>query len=925
MARPPRFASRRPSSLDSLGSLVSILALLACGPAGLACSSSGGATPADAAPDLGLVADDLLAPDESCAFQCDPACEPQGYPCGALGAWSQIPHKDACPAWDGTFPAVVAGKCVASAPSGDAAKKTGTDPTDATSFVLPTGARARPVGKSSIFADFKGQFPTNVVAVPGSDLVVVIDGGIEEQSARLVDTTKIGSGDPVVGSTKFVGTTMVNFGAVILAQASGPSRLYVSGGAGAVVYAFTIDVAGKTLTRTADADLKLARVAADPKGGGLADQYYVSGLAASPDGKRLFVGTANNPSALTQLLVLDVDPASATYKTIAKKIPLSAKEIFALALAPADTDGRYVYASIWDAGRIDVVDTQLGTVRSIAVDAYPEVIAPIGPRYLAVVAAAGDSISVIDTLTPTGGVVLTVPIVEGSAHGWAPSGLVYDEAAKRLYVSLAGMNAVAAYAVDLPASGAPTLAPAGMLPSDWWPTAVSLRGDGSLVVITGKGHGTGPAPTPNGESITNKMRGSIQLVPTPDAAALSAGKGIVDAASNPSALAGASKVDCGGGAYDFPIPDTNAKGPSDKIKRVVFIVKENKTFDSVFGDLPGVDGDPSLVLIPGKMPTIFANQRKVAQAFTNFDNYYTSAEQSVQGHIWTAFGRTSEYTERTWLVAWGRAVWNPVATTKSRDVEGSVFDWLGREGVPFDNMGEATGAPDGAGGIDLRYPGLPNASPGEPDNRRACYVAARTRVACDLKPFTYALQSNDHTQGLSAGAATPETYIAVGDEGLGILLDALSHAPTWPETLLIVTEDDPQDGGDHVDNHRTPLYMAGPWVKRGYVSKGHYDTSSIHKLFAHVFGKPYVSEIVARASLPLDAFTSTPDYTPYERVARDVTLGCNASGTSGAVTAAMSKWDFSQPDQAPGLSKQLWEHFHPGQTPAPGANGDDDD
>jgi hypothetical protein len=910
--------------------LVSLFALLACAWTATACSSSGTAAPvADAAPDLGLVADDLLVPDESCAFTCDPACEPQGYACASLGAWNQIPHKDACPAWDGSFPTPVKGQCKASVPAGEAAKKTGTDPDDASSFVLPTGARAKPVGKSSIFADFKGQFPTNVVSVPGSDLVVVIDGGIQEQSVRLVDTTKIGNGDPVVGSTKFVGTTMVNFGAVILAPAGGPSRLYVSGGAGAVVYAFTIDVAGKTLTRTADADLKLARAGTDPKGGGLADQYYLSGLAASRDGKRLFVGTANNPAATTQLLVVDVDPASATYKTITKKIPLAAREIFALALAPAsaDAEGRYVYASIWDAGRVDVIDTQTGTVRSLAVAGYPEVIAPIGPRYLAVVNAAGDSISVLDTLTPTGGVVLTVPIVEGSAHGWAPSGLVYDEAAKRLYVSLAGMNAIAAYAVDLPASGTPTLAPAGMLPSDWWPTAVALRSDGSLVVITGKGHGTGPAPTPNGDSITNKMRGSIQLVSTPDAAMLSAGKATVEAASNVGALAGAPKVDCGGAAYDFPVPETNTKGPSDKIKHVVFIVKENKTFDSVFGDLPGVDGDPSLVLIPGKQATIFANQRKVAQAFTNFDNYYTSAEQSVQGHIWTAFGRTSEYTERTWLVAWGRAVWNPVATTKSRDVEGSVFDWLGREGVPFDNMGEATGAPDGAGGIDLRYPGLPNASPGEPDNRRACYVAARTRVSCDLKAFTYALQSNDHTQGLSAGAATPETYIAVGDEGLGILLDALSHAPTWPETLLIVTEDDPQDGGDHVDNHRTPLYMAGPWVKRGYVSKGHYDTSSIHKLFAHLFGKPYNSETVARASLPLDAFTSTPDYTPYERVARTVTLGCNPSGTSGAVTAAMSKWDFSQPDQAPGLSKQLWEHFHPGDPRAVTGAGlvDDDD
>jgi len=362
------------------------------------------------------------------------------------------------------------------------------------------------------------------------------------------------------------------------------------------------------------------------------------------------------------------------------------------------------------------------------------------------------------------------------------------------------------------------------------------------------------------------------------------------------------------------------------------VVKENKTFDGVLGDLPGVEGKADLVMAPGQMEAVFGNQRKAAKTFTVFDNYYTSAEQSIQGHVWTAFGRTTEYIERTWLVTWGRNFRGlPTAgiVPVGKPVEGSIFTWLQRESVMFDDMGESVGAADNDGktprnyGLDPQYPGRFYAMD-EPDTRKSCYIVARARASCDLKPFTYAVQPNDHTGGGSAGRPTPETYIAVGDEGVGILIEGLSKSPIWNETLVIVTMDDPQDGGDHIDAHRTPLFMASPWIKRGYVSKGHYDTSSIHKLIAHIFGKPYLNEEVARASLPFDAFTSTPDYTPFDRIPRTAPLTCNPGGTKAATEAASAGWDLSQPDQAPGIARQLWEHFHPEGTPAPPGLDDDD-
>ncbi|GAC1351603.1 MAG: hypothetical protein NVSMB1_06200 [Polyangiales bacterium] len=928
-----------------------------------ACSKSNSQPPpqpqADAGGDAG-VGDplDYLQVAPSCALaSCTEllTCEPKGFVCPALAPYELLPHAASCGAYSAhseAFPKIV-GKCVASAPIADAAKYDGVDPDDPSTVILPTGQRVKPAGKTSVFGDFKGQFPANVVEVPGTDLVVVVDSGIQEQSVRLIDTTLIGGisagpggvGDPVVGREKFIGDTGVNYGAVVVPDT--PIRLYVSGSANSVIYAFTIDATAKKLLRDAGNDISIARASGKPKGGGLGGGYRLSGMTASPDHRRLVVGSGNSPGGSTPLFVIDIDKTSASFKQVVKSFELVGREIFSVSFHPADSEARYVFASIWDGARIDVIDTMSGSptgaIRSIPTGKNPESFTPLGTRYLAVIASDEDAISVIDLLPKGASEVLRVPLVDASfgdgtsarRHGLGASGSAFDPVTKRLYVSLGALNAVAAFDTlepIAPDAGPPMIVPAGMIPTDWWPTALTVRKDNSVVIISGKGRGTGANPTPfkPGEgNITDLMRGSIQLVPPPDAASLATGKDTVAIATDASKLKGAPAVDCAGAAYDFPIPRTNQEGPSKLIKHVVFVVKENKTFDSIFGDLGTVNGDAKLVMAPGQMDQIFANQRKLAQSFTNFDNYYTSAEQSIQGHVWTAFGRTTDFIERTWLVTWGRG-YRGAATDGiipvGRPLEGSIFDWMQREGILFDNMAEPVGAADDDGKLpknccyDAKYPGLLYAMD-KPDTEKSCYMVARARVTCDLKPFTYAGQPNDHTAGGSAGRPTPQTYIAVGDEAIGLLVDGLSKSPIWGDTLVIVTEDDPQDGGDHVDAHRTPLYMASPFIKRGYVSKTHLDTSSIHKLIAHIFGKPYLNESVARAALPLDAFTSTPDYAPWTHLPRSLPLACNAAGTWAATAAAMSNWDFSRPDEAPGLARQVWEIMHQGANAMGDATG----
>ncbi len=435
--------------------------------------------------------------------------------------------------------------------------------------------------------------------------------------------------------------------------------------------------------------------------------------------------------------------------------------------------------------------------------------------------------------------------------------------------------------------------------------------DGSLAVTTIMGHGTGPRQPQQEYEL---LHGSIQHIPTPAAADLTAGDAAVTANNAVSARTGYAQVSCPSGANDFPVPPTNTASPSPSIDQVFVIVRENKTFDGLLGDLSGVMGDPSLTLEPtSMMDGIWTNLRAMARTYAHSDNFYTSAFISTQGHVWTTYGRTDDYNEREWFVTgYGRGL-RPDAdsggvTDQGKPAEGSLFDWLGNNNVPYDILGEIVGGPASAPAdhnpIDPMYPGGIIQSIGYPDVEKACYVAGRARVLCNLGKVVYMTLPNDHTQGVSADQPTPETMFAVNDEATGILVDAVSHSPLWKRSLIVVLEDDPSMGGESVDYHRTILVMISPWVKRAYVSHAHVDISSVHKLIAHIFALPYPNQEVAAAALPLDMFTSTPDYTPYTYAKRTYPLACGTKGTH-AEQRLTASWDFDDPDEQPGLDAQV--------------------
>jgi hypothetical protein len=870
------------------------LLVVLCAPLVAACSERFFPPPLPVVPDPPKVTVDDVMDDlpQSCAFECGGCAEPvTAFDCPTIKAWDKVPHDAACGAWDGTYPAPTAGQCTAAEPSGEAARKAGPF---AGGVVLPDGHRIQPAGRNVVFAekDLVGGFPMSVMPLAGTHFALVSDGGIIDNALRLVDIDALaGTGAPVAAYVPFPRPTSLFYGMAFLP----PGKVLASGGGDGKVYAFDVDTAKGTLARAASRDVDLGKGVDD-------SPYFAGAIATTADGTRLLVGPSDHADSVLVISLADADYG----KTIATLALPGTRAVFDIRLDPFDPTGTLFYATDQSQSRLLEIDGAKGTLkRSFPLDKNPSQILFLDATYLVVAETDSDVLAVVNRVT--GMVEARVPVFEKDApHGFSPSGMSYDPATKRLYAVLAGVNAVEAY--DVGPGAPPTITPVGRIPTAWWPTGVMTHTDGSLVVITGKGVGTGTDGkqyTWGEGSITDHLHGSIQHIPAALLGDLAASTKVVEATRRLDELAGGPQITCPKGTFDFPIPPDNQSGPSAQIKHVILVVRENKTYDAVFGDRADLgDGDPKLIMASdvATQEAIWKNARGIARGFTNFDNFYTDAEQSIQGHTWTVYGRTTDFMERTWLDIWGRSTRSITTPTSVVDgpEEGGVFTWFADAGIPMDNMGEIIGG----GTPDGDYPGLLYAQ-NRPDIDKSCYMGGRVRLRCDLKPFTYALQTNDHTYGGQGGAAAPEVMIAVNDEAIGILLDALSHSPTWKDSLLIVTEDDPQDGGDHVDLHRSLLFMASPWIKRGYVSHGHYDMASVYRLVAQIFGMPYHNEMMRHAAAPLDAFTSTPDYTPYTYAPRTITAPCNA--VESPYSRQAESWDFEDLDDQPGLSAQIME------------------
>ncbi|MBI3785795.1 MAG: bifunctional YncE family protein/alkaline phosphatase family protein [Deltaproteobacteria bacterium] len=563
-----------------------------------------------------------------------------------------------------------------------------------------------------------------------------------------------------------------------------------------------------------------------------------------------------------------------------------------------------LYISDLNGERIAVVDTKTETVvASIDVPTSPARMTRKPDDSVVWVAVSGrDYVVAIDTGTRSvtrRGLVAESDLVDDSGERLPnsnPNSVAYDALTNRLFVTRGSDNAVTVFDAD-------SLQPLGSLPTSWWPTDLNLPATlpGRLLVAEGFGGGLDPQPDDLGER-SNINNGTLTLV---DLSTLDLSKSTKMVEANQIRSADRYPFDCPSGK--FPIP-TRA-GQTSPIKHVVLLIKENKKFDTYFGDaaIPGADADPNLVRWSAD---ITPNHRKLARDFNISDRFFVESQESDSGHLFLSAAHVTEFTQRFFSEPSGSLgdVW-PLRNPAIPDA-GNLHTHLLDHGRSIAVYGEIVGMtiPNRVGMMpaafsDPSYPGGPIINYATHDRDRAAYVVAKTKDH-GLPDFTLMLLPNDHTQGTDPGKPTPESYVADNDEGLGILIDGLSHNEAlWKETAIFVLEDDPQGSGDHVSEARSFLIVVSPWARRGYVS--HHQTSflSVHATILRILGVPPLGREDAGAAPLWDLFTAEPDFTPWTRLPRTYPEETNPPDAFAASISA--RMDFRSADRNPELGKML--------------------
>jgi DNA-binding beta-propeller fold protein YncE len=620
-------------------------------------------------------------------------------------------------------------------------------------------------------------------------------------------------------------------------------------------------------------------------------------------------------------------------------------------------------------GDVSRVDLAQGTVtRTISVGRHPTAIAWNETRKLLYVAAGNsDSISVIDTDRDAVARTIAITPFRERKIGLSPTALALTPDGRTLFVALGGVNAVAVY--DVSAANAKLN---GLIPTAWYPASLDVSADGKYLAIgallgVGSGNGTIGAPRLTGRYVFS-LRGSVNVVPIPSPSELVAYTTAV-AQNNRLALAGAPERNPTVVRTNVParaVPER--PGEASLIKHVVFIVKENRTYDQVLGDLGRGAGDSSLVIY-GRAVT--PNQHALAEQFVTIDHFFASGGNSADGHQWLTQANETEYP--MWPLYFGRSypsegedaltyssggfLWEsaqakgrrvvifgeyaPSPKTASARVRDSLFalyqarpndaSYLRSLLVPRFNTKSDIPSLDRA--LVREYPGWTQEVPDVVKAGNILAHLADWEAQNDMPALTMVILPNDHTEGTSQGWCTPKACVADNDLGFGKIVEGLSHSRFWKDMAILAVEDDAQDGVDHIDGHRTTAFVASPYAKRGVVDSTFYSQPSMVKTVELMLGLPALSLFDLVATDMRASFigpNEQPDFTPYTAIEpkqslldKNVRVGsiigpfARERKRAAEQSARMS---FAGPDEAPSdlLNRILWWDARGWGTPYPG-------
>jgi hypothetical protein len=460
--------------------------------------------------------------------------------------------------------------------------------------------------------------------------------------------------------------------------------------------------------------------------------------------------------------------------------------------------------------------------------------------------------------------------------------------------------------------------------------------DGTVVIASGKGLGLGPTDRKRGSGY---MQGTLSVLPKPtDEEVVKMEAEVAANLARPRSYQ--PKLACDGAGAEKRFPLRADEGSPSPIQHVFLIVRENKTYDALLGDLPGANGKPELAIFGSDDKTtmhgdITPNAHALARTFANLDNFYANAEQSLQGHEWTTAAFSNDYTEKAWVNTWGRYI-RPLGAFATGAYEhlpqppgDTIWQHFDKANVAYHNYGEIVNTAGAKIFADSSYPGV-FFDTTTPDVNKIQYVIDQLNdPGIDIEAFSYIGLPNDHTVGMTPGKPTPWSMVADNDEATGRFVDALSHSKYWSSSLVFVIEDDPSDGADHVEGHRSLCLAISPWIKRGYVSSVHYDDPALWRTINLALGVAPMNVYDGNAAAMYDLFAPKPDLTPFTFVPRKVEKTLNPA--SGPLAEESAKIDWSQPDAQP-IGRLLWRAMRGeeppwGPTESPRGNNlrDDDD
>lgn len=724
--------------------------------------------------------------------------------------------------------------------------------------------------------------PTDLVATTGT---------LPQGAARTADgkhLVVVEDGQAAPAARVFDARTLLEERSIALEGASGAPLADVTG------TAFWVSLAAKDAIAHIDAVTgAIDRTIAIP------GPFWAAAIVRSPDGKTLAI------SGDLAGAVRFVDLASGT---VSAPVAVGAHP-FGLAYS---ADGKTLFAANWGEASISTIDVTAATVRAtIAVGKHPEALALSrdGTR-LYVSETDDDSIGIVDTATRVraSGIAVSpfASIPSGPVAGMSPTAIAISRDGTRLYVAESAINAIGV--VDLNPTQPHLL---GVLPTGWYPTAIVVGADGTtLDVVNGKGESSRPNPQfkpfaredGDGGFVAREMIGSLRRIDASDDAIARAGNHVIE--NGREAVFPDRRFGSGSTIPAVVV----ARGP---IKHVIYVVKENRTFDQVLGDVPGANGDPKLVLF-GKNVT--PNQHAIAERFGVLDNTMADAEVSADGHNWTVGAFANDYLERMWppLNGGRRKTYDfEDGANASTPHNGYLWNAAKRAGISFRNYGEFTTETsmkpepqivshmkDLAEMTDPHYPGFDLAFSdldrfAEWKREFDGFVREKNLPQLEIIRFP-----NDHTAGTKPGALTPTAFVAQNDLAVGKLVDAVSHSPYWSDTAIFIVEDDAQNGADHVDAQRISAFVISAYSAGGTVHRRH-STAGFLRTIETMLDLPPLSVYDATAATLADAFaTGKPDLRPFTALPARVDLTSTNLKTAyrARESAAM---DFSREDAAP--------------------------